>query len=1284
MSQYQVDGVTPLYNDTVFYREDYSFQTNKSNIYRQNLYNNKDGVPIRNLYNITRPDRYGLLDPYTNSTGQPVPLPFNNWKYLVSERRAYYPGTKNDGAFYLNMAKVEDGMGSIQGVQIRAEAYVTEYFYGNTQKGWCETRIINQTLSLRFVGNPPLVFKPGMPFEGAVAVRYHDQVALPEDLLKDSELEIIIRMKDKSGQITTLPNLKVPRVLSDQFNIFQDIDRLEHYGQLTGLEATQDVRLNPTNSDNKYNINPASFFTDDAEKNTEFLFHDLYAKEKSYEEYRKTGVHRFTFDVPEKTEEIYMTAYYSDSKTSTRAQAETTAYGSYGPQDRHIYIRTNNRYIQVGEYVVFNVKTNFPLQHFDWIIISKNLIINSGREYGGDLIKMTNTFSVVVSSEMAPGFHIMVYAVTRPDDYLLSDSAYFPVQAINRHKIEFKLTQIKDHMMDTVECTCRGDPGAVFLSSTVRSAVFATQGKNMITKASILESLHTFENERRHLHRVFFTDREGTHPDQVIYYPAMDYGVDTNRTIEMKELIIFTDFLTIPQTPLTRQCNITAGLFPCLKKGCYEADQICDGRKDCEDGLDESECGDPAVFAQEQTLRFRLSRFNRYSDFYDVGDGEWGWFDENIDEDREQFIVRDIPLTTDRWYFNVFSISKVHGIAILDEPEPFDSIRPIHFYCEAPEEVHRGESVGIRCMIMNRSPYDLETVIILEGSDQYEFIHVEQYGYVKSYNPATSSGDHHHLMFIRGEDEMEVHLPIKPKPQKEQGKITVRVSLRTQIMSKTRELSIKILPEGSLVHRHTSVMLDLKNRANYFEFMNIIIDETPIKPYEIYRRYIFGSPYGRVSISGDVIGPTFIDEEPARLERMFPDGNGRWGKGAEYHLFNLAANTWQLHYYRLTNQFHDMGVLKKQVFEQMNVEYTAVMRRFSSQGWVSIWDHSKPSVWLTAYTIKVLEAASFQDWEDYIYIDPKVFGSAVMWLLNYQSEEGAFQETEYFSRPLHYAMFSEDNKNISLTAHCLIALTETADKLQGDVKRFSNTGRQRAIKYLEKHLAKITDPYELAITAYALTVSRSSEANSAYGMLLKKKIERGGKVYWSRTQIKTNRVRYEFNRPFLEHKDLQTNDALAVEATSYALLTLFLVEGGGVTILQDQVTDWLNTMRMGDGGFIATVDTIVALEALVTYSYNNRINDITELNVEVNLPDSNITENVAVSGRQALGISRLRTINIPNVWGTLNVHASGAGQAVVQLDTNHGIDYEPYKVMAQSSRDILSHASERGKLEQMQ
>ena len=43
------------------------------------------------------------------------------------------------------------------------------------------------------------------------------------------------------------------------------------------------------------------------------------------------------------------------------------------------------------------------------------------------------------------------------------------------------------------------------------------------------------------------------------------------------------------------------------------------------------------------------------------------------------------------------------------------------------------------------------------------------------------------------------------------------------------------------------------------------------------------------------------------------------------------------------------------------------------------------------------------------------------------------------------------------------------------------------------------------------------------------------------------------------YQELQTNDALAVEATSYALLTLFLVEGGGVTIVQ--VKDCFNLFK---------------------------------------------------------------------------------------------------------------------------
>ena len=57
---------------------------------------------------------------------------------------------------------------------------------------------------------------------------------------------------------------------------------------------------------------------------------------------------------------------------------------------------------------------------------------------------------------------------------------------------------------------------------------------------------------------------------KVTYYSSMDYGVDTNRTFFLKELVIFTDFVEIPQTPLTRQFNVTGGFLLWLHKSCYQ------------------------------------------------------------------------------------------------------------------------------------------------------------------------------------------------------------------------------------------------------------------------------------------------------------------------------------------------------------------------------------------------------------------------------------------------------------------------------------------------------------------------------------------------------------------------------------------------------------------------------------------------------------------------------------------------------------------------------------------
>ena len=53
---------------------------------------------------------------------------------------------------------------------------MTEFFYNDTFPCFGETRIIIERLKLDFIGHPPFVFKPGMPFEGHLSVKFEDQV----------------------------------------------------------------------------------------------------------------------------------------------------------------------------------------------------------------------------------------------------------------------------------------------------------------------------------------------------------------------------------------------------------------------------------------------------------------------------------------------------------------------------------------------------------------------------------------------------------------------------------------------------------------------------------------------------------------------------------------------------------------------------------------------------------------------------------------------------------------------------------------------------------------------------------------------------------------------------------------------------------------------------------------------------------------------------------------------------------------------------------------------------
>jgi hypothetical protein len=104
------------------------------------------------------------------------------------------------------------------------------------------------------------------------------------------------------------------------------------------------------------------------------------------------------------------------------------------------------------------------------------------------------------------------------------------------------------------------------------------------------------------------------------------------------------------------------------------------------------------------------------------------------------------------------------------------------------------------------------------------------------------------------------------------------------------------------------------------------------------KKFVYGSPSAHVTVYGDILGPIF-PSLPLEVEAL----TGIPGMGTANRLFYLSINLWSLHYLRLTNQL-EMSVARK-VFIEMNKSFAHAMKEFDPEGWFSMWNTSKPSVW---------------------------------------------------------------------------------------------------------------------------------------------------------------------------------------------------------------------------------------------------------------------------------------------------------------------------------------------------
>ena len=108
----------------------------------------------------------------------------------------------------------------------------------------------------------------------------------------------------------------------------------------------------------------------------------------------------------------------------------------------------------------------------------------------------SKSFTVPISSEMAPGFRVLVYHVTQHGE-ILSDTVFVPVEQLSQQNVELSFNQVKDKLKDSLEVRIIGDAGSYFALSAHRSIRYFMQAGNELSRAGVLSSFYSLEPSRK-------------------------------------------------------------------------------------------------------------------------------------------------------------------------------------------------------------------------------------------------------------------------------------------------------------------------------------------------------------------------------------------------------------------------------------------------------------------------------------------------------------------------------------------------------------------------------------------------------------------------------------------------------------------------------------------------------------------------------------------------------------------------------------------------------------------
>ena len=369
----------------------------------------------------------------------------------------------------LSLTKLIGGA-SLDGAKVSVKAYVGERFLNLVYYGYARAYIFGSRLKLSFLGSSPQVFKPFMPFKAYCALSYHDGSPLEESRIRPRYLDVAPRvvLGGIGGRTQSLPIQR--EAMSPVYPGIWEItlDLTQHFKDKRVLSDVSRVRLEAT---------------------------------------------------------------YTDGLEGDRTPAQMEVYAYHTTTNRLIQVSTSTKQPRVGEYAIFHVRANYHVDSFSFVIVSKGMILLTGREEMSSSIK---TFAVSLSPEMAPSSSIVIYDIARGGDVTV-DSLTFPVDGISRNNFSVTLNSRKDKSGDTIEVVVLGQPGTYIGLSAMDKDLYALDAGNQINHADVLRKMSTFDQQANGTVTHAWISRDGA-VDQFLHFASPSFGIDANRTFEVRRV----------------------------------------------------------------------------------------------------------------------------------------------------------------------------------------------------------------------------------------------------------------------------------------------------------------------------------------------------------------------------------------------------------------------------------------------------------------------------------------------------------------------------------------------------------------------------------------------------------------------------------------------------------------------------------------------------------------------------------------------------------------------------